>query len=397
MEVGLFTASLEQLPWGTTASVEQVGYVDFRNENKLAISQRGVVLGEQHLQLASSKRANKIGGHGEGFKVGINLLLRSNFQATYAMSGKVWTFYLRKTCPGAGFRNLVVVEETGPAREDLFITIQGSGGARDLFQPDVDLRLVPVLQRQCDCKNGSLYYHPDSRYHGKVYVRGLFVAEDEHFRRLQLVVNLHTHVVRDRHELPSNTWQLIGNMLTELADGHQQHVALFDHLIEIYQKNSVELMAKSLAHTKEPIRRFIGRVSIVDKDKVVFLRAVDQLGPVEMQGSKEAQLPKALDRFVLPNAGALADPVDVRALKNEYAIKKRPVRERELNSAERGSLGLWEKILETWKLNCAPIKSKKPKHSVKELPLARDRNPMPFTTVEQEFYCHNHYSTLVSI
>ncbi len=56
----------------------QVGFLDCRKKDRLCISQENCVLTLEHLQLASSKHpaGGSIGGHGEGFKVAINLLLR---------------------------------------------------------------------------------------------------------------------------------------------------------------------------------------------------------------------------------------------------------------------------------------------------------------------------------
>ena len=199
-ETGLITAVLVR-------TREQVGFIDTRNKGKLVVSQKGAVLSEQHLQLASSKRGKTtIGGHGEGFKVGINLLLRKKFQVTYAMPGKVWRFALRQTCPDADFRNMMVEEEKGPLRDDLYITIEGEN-AHLLFDPSIDLQLVTVTE-QFDCPQGSLSYHTDPAFHGRVYIRGLFVNTDPQLKRLKLVVNLKTKISRDRYVPPKQIFPL---------------------------------------------------------------------------------------------------------------------------------------------------------------------------------------------
>jgi len=84
-----------------TFGTEVVGSIDLRTPNKLIIYQSQCILGIEALQLASFKSDNKdktqktIGGHGEGFKVGINLLLRKGFKVTYKMPFESWMFSLK--------------------------------------------------------------------------------------------------------------------------------------------------------------------------------------------------------------------------------------------------------------------------------------------------------------
>jgi hypothetical protein len=71
-----------------------VASVDFSVDNSLRIVQQLAVLLPQHLQLASCKANpdDAAGCHGEGFKVGIVLLLRKGFSVTYRMHKQVKSF-----------------------------------------------------------------------------------------------------------------------------------------------------------------------------------------------------------------------------------------------------------------------------------------------------------------
>ena len=88
------------------ASGEQIGSLDCATMNRLVISQKKCVLGLEHLQLASEKSSG-IGGHGEGFKVGINLLLRMKYKVRYQMAGATWKFSLQNEMTQR-FKNMVV-------------------------------------------------------------------------------------------------------------------------------------------------------------------------------------------------------------------------------------------------------------------------------------------------
>lgn len=82
----------------TVPEWKHVGSVDCRDENVLSIEQHECILTIENLQLASMKGGEReIGGHGEGFKLGINLLLREGFQVKYIMPGQNWEFKLCNT------------------------------------------------------------------------------------------------------------------------------------------------------------------------------------------------------------------------------------------------------------------------------------------------------------
>lgn len=69
----------------TVPGGKHVGSVDCRDENVLSIEQHECILAIENLQLTSTKGAGgEIGGHGEGFKLGINILLREGFRVKYA-------------------------------------------------------------------------------------------------------------------------------------------------------------------------------------------------------------------------------------------------------------------------------------------------------------------------
>jgi hypothetical protein len=88
-------------------SGEEVGSLDLSHPRQLILRQKYCMLNPGHLQLASGKRTSdgSIGGHGEGFKVGLNLLLRNNFEVDYKMPFCTWKFSLRNKY-SRNFRNM---------------------------------------------------------------------------------------------------------------------------------------------------------------------------------------------------------------------------------------------------------------------------------------------------
>lgn len=293
----------------------EVGLVDVRTANQLVISQSQCILSLEALQLASFKRANNdggetIGGHGEGFKVGINLLLRHGFAVTYSMPFVTWYFSLQHVY-SERCRNMVVdIVPHDEERDDLQILVEGSG-AHTLFDPEIDLQLTPELRLECECSSGSMYSCRYTHHFGRIYCRGLYVASDDDFKHLELVVNLNTHIARDRHLLPGNTWNLIEAILNE--ESQREQAPLLLHLLTICRSLDENVLRKSLAFIKPPLRKHIAFLNRVSEQSVVFIR--NDTSPFE-------RLLRDLGKFVVSGSGALADAVDVHSLKQEYVMSK---------------------------------------------------------------------------
>lgn len=293
----------------------EVGYINAQTPNQLEISQSHCILSLEALQLASFKRSDgengeTIGGHGEGFKVGINLLLRHGFSVTYSMPFATWYFSLQNVYSDR-CRNMVIdIVPHDSERDDMLILIEGQS-AHTLFDPETDLQLTPELREECNCKSGSMYSSRFARHFGRIYCRGLYVASDDDFKHLELVVNLNSHIARDRHLLPGNTWNLIEDILNEVSQ--REHAPLLLHLLTICRNLDENMLRKSLAYIKPPLRKHIAFLNHILEQDVVFIR--NDSSPFE-------QLLRDLGKFVVSGAGALADAIDAHNLKQQYVMSR---------------------------------------------------------------------------
>jgi hypothetical protein len=134
-----------------------VGLVDCSDPNMLIIVQQQCILTIEHLQLASSKTSEvDRGGHGEGFKLGINILLRLGYTVKYVMPRQNWEFELKSVLT-PNFRNMCVRFADSEDRDELVILVAGANASR-LFHPNLDIDLVEGLQPMCKSYSGAAYF-----------------------------------------------------------------------------------------------------------------------------------------------------------------------------------------------------------------------------------------------
>jgi hypothetical protein len=352
-----------------------VGWLDSTRDDVIVISQAYCSLGVDYLQLATSKAAGGefIGGFGEGAKVALCLLLRSGFDVTFELPFVRWRFSLERVYREVQFENMVVYFEPADARRDLLIRVHGPGAHR-LFDPQIDIRLLSNdLTLQCRGQDGALYAGASARLHGRVYARGLHVAVDRDFELLRLVVNLNAAVARDRHLLPSNTWDLIERILNEAVDQaaaapQPAWIAVFDHLMAICAEQTAESLRRSLPHIKSAIRRYVALHNGVPVDRVAFVG----------DDSPSVQLLRDLGKLVVDNVGALADVLDVAKLRKEFVGQAPLVDVAQLDDDERAATDAIGRLFEALRINA----NTRLRLAIKDIPPSL-RETLPFVRKSQ--------------
>jgi hypothetical protein len=217
------------------AGQHELGRVDLRDRDSIVFTQKFCLLEESHLQLASFKSKDSIGGHGEGFKVGINLLLRFNTTITYTMPFKTWKFSL-KNVYGEHFCNMVAdIENINIDSDDMVIKISGRN-IKAAFEVPMDIDLMNNFKCICSTNTGAVYVC-DNAYHGNAYCRKLFVTRDFGLQRLQLAINLNMQVSRDRHLLHTPAVPklvlILKESLIKVAENVPKANKAFDHILRI--------------------------------------------------------------------------------------------------------------------------------------------------------------------
>ncbi|KAI8902801.1 hypothetical protein BC833DRAFT_571671 [Globomyces pollinis-pini] len=253
---------------------QKVGSVDLRNKDKISIRQKFCLLNESHLQLASSKGngENTIGGHGEGFKVGINLLLRKGFKVTYQMPYCEWQFSLKHKY-SKKFKNMCVqIVKTNVDSDWLKIIIEGHE-VRNLFHFDMDIDFSDGLKFQVGNLNGQIYLATKNAFRGSVYSRGLLIDKDKDLKTLGLAVDLNFLISRDRHLIPHDLWDTIAKILksgVEKVDLNENNV------FEIILQNSADFDSSMIKPSvREVLRLYISRKLHCLPDNVIFIQDED--------------------------------------------------------------------------------------------------------------------------
>eukprot|EP00128_Syssomonas_multiformis_P008970 Colp12_sorted_trinity150504_noHs@35235 len=296
-----------------------VGLLDARSRNQLLLRQSQCVLTVQHLQMASGKGGtiNSIGGHGEGFKVGINILLRRGFAIEYIMPHYKWKFSLQNFY-SQDFRNMCVETLHSGDQDHMDIIITGPQ-AHTLFDQNIDIELTKNIHVVASTEHhGSVLLAAEREKEGLVYCRGLFVASDKEIAELKISVNLDTQIARDRHLIPGNTWPLIKQMLEQFCEMYKARPmdggpedTLFRHLITVCRARRSGELQHAMNYIKSPIRRFISLKHQRPMDTVVFLE------DAETVQSEARTFLQMIGRVVVSDAGCLSDVINIDRLKNE--------------------------------------------------------------------------------
>ena len=264
----------------------------------LVLRQAECILGIECLDLASSKRGalgggaaggvdaaapdsevGAIGGHGEGFKLGINLLLCKGFSVRYEMADQTWEFSLSRE-RSTRHNNMCVDITKGPDRDELVITISGPG-VDTLFDPDMDLDLYTPCVVLCDAPDaGQILRSPErTDMNGRVYCRRLFVGYDENLRALKVGVNLNLQIARDRHLVPNNMWPTIQRVLEIVCAQYRADraknaglAAVFEHLLALLTAGTEAQYRHQLPFVKPVLRQYVAlQRNAPDVDHIMFL------------------------------------------------------------------------------------------------------------------------------
>jgi hypothetical protein len=312
-----------------------VGELNCQREGFLTIRQEGCNLKLHHLQLASDKGTDHAGGHGEGFKVAIALLLRNGYGVTYKMKDYEWIFKFENEYDK--YRNMIVYATPSEIpRTCLEIIISGNGANR-LFDPIIDLSLVTSLGRLLDvgCTNsgGSVFMVPPRDYLvGAVYCHGLFVDVNEELKKLRIAANVETKLGRDRHRLPIETWNLIGDIL--LSGAHVQNsTQLFEHLLKIIQTSAIEDLERYL---RAPMRKYLSIRNKIPENMVIFLKDAPD---------RDFDLLTSMGYYTFKNK-TLGDQISMTDKISKY-LQKLPTCEEKLNRADKEALRYLQNFFES--------------------------------------------------
>lgn len=292
-----------------------VGRLDCSQNDRFHLTQYECVLPIDCLDLATTKHTEgAIGGHGEGFKLGINLLLCQGFSVVYSMAFERWTFVLRRV-RGNRHSNMCVDIEVAGDSDALDITIRGPG-AHELFDPKLDLDLyLPRYEVTCDGGPHGQILEADADMHGRVYCRRLFVGFDPDLRELNLGVNLNVPVARDRHLVPSGTWPAIQSILQSVCDAHRGKPLAakalaaaspaFQHLLALLASGTDHQFRKQLSFVKPALRSYAAIQNGVLDSQVIFCG-----NPI----NSSLKVLKEIGFAAIHPAGALADSQDLDQL-----------------------------------------------------------------------------------
>jgi hypothetical protein len=293
----------------TTLDGKHVGSVDCTNENVLSIVQQNCILSIDHLQLASSKISSKdIGGHGEGFKLGVNILLRKGFKVKYLMPQQDWAFDLRHSY-SKNLKNMCVEFVDSVDRDEMIVLISGPNAGK-LFNPDIDLDLVEDKKVLCENEFGAAY---ESSNAGWIYCKGLYVGFDKELRKLGLLLNLNTQPSRDRHMIPSVLWKQFGDILNfAISEEDEKSSGVFEHLISVCKKIPYGNYS-FIPHIKSPMKKYVARQhNISNEEDVYFVSSIS---------ADSIDLAIRLKKIVVEGMNAYSEKVDFLTLSIEFMRK----------------------------------------------------------------------------
>src|SRR3989338_7489411 len=133
----------------------EIASIDLTQEDTIEIFQLYCILNEQALQLSSTKTDLDIGGHGEGMKNAINILLRNGFEVSYLIPRRIWTFFFKEE------KNHALCVQVAPHQNNqpgLLIRIKGPNAHEIgfLFNP-ADYLALTGLTSCWDCLDGSIF------------------------------------------------------------------------------------------------------------------------------------------------------------------------------------------------------------------------------------------------
>jgi hypothetical protein len=145
---------------------------------------------ESLLMGSSSKRNNKdtIGKHGEGYKVALLILLREGKEVTIYNYGKrqIWTTRNKKSRKynGAIIPEVTINSKaTWKTKPKYDLTIEIKGITPEEYMNIVNSNLHLQEKQAClQTSNNMGYVLTDPKFKGKMYVNGLFIAENKQFK-----------------------------------------------------------------------------------------------------------------------------------------------------------------------------------------------------------------------
>jgi predicted metal-dependent hydrolase len=331
---------------GKDSTGQIVGNVNCTELNQLVITQDQSILTIENLQLASVKQNDRdIGGHGEGFKLGINILLRQGYHVRYLMPQQDWIFELHERY-APGMRNMTVQFNNAIDRDELIIVIEGPEASK-LFNPLIDLDLVPYKYSLCQSKKyGSVYSSSPpvsiistianndannaansaaniennnnnndlvSPIAGFIYCRGLLVGVDEDLKNFKLVVNLEHQPSRDRHMVPAVLWRQLQRLLEEKARSEQDR-EVFDYIMNLARAKPAIDVTVLVPYVKTALRHYLADLyGVPSPNQIVLLKDVNE---------KLSNILSSLDMRAIPSMGAFADPINIEELRKEYLARQ---------------------------------------------------------------------------
>jgi hypothetical protein len=290
----------------------QVGEVQIE-PNELRITQKYCFLEPYHLQLATTKGRDSIGGHGEGFKVGINLLLRYGIRVSYDMPFCTWNFSLQKIYPPN--QNMVVdVVKNQTDRDEMIIKVSGAG-VGSLFLEKMDVNFAFGLKILCSSSKGTIYLSTKNSFRGILYCRGLMVNEEPDLKTLSLSVDMDLLISRDRHLIPTALWMLhipeiLSEVLKRVRSSDSQNDSVFKHIFEEYKNfdpSNIQIKVKEILREYCSIKNQNQQVYFVSPDEPKLKEKLESLGKVWVE-----HIP-------------LADHVNITKLVKDYVFNLPPV------------------------------------------------------------------------
>ena len=172
-------------------------------EKEIVIHQEQCVLSERHLMFQSDKSNGLAGGFGEGFKLGILVLLKSGAEVYYDMHGQRWIFGLTQARDSLHKTFVIDCKEDANRSHSMQIRIVkdsgffGSPTTMTLKQSFMILDKGSFVGDTIPALSGQFYKSPFRG--GSVYVNGILVQKSDILRRLKLALGLENQALnRDR-------------------------------------------------------------------------------------------------------------------------------------------------------------------------------------------------------